>query len=219
MSNKNNSKKYPNPLLKTILEKREIEYNGVKHKIRSNIKLDEGRVLYDLIVNNKMSKTMEIGLANGVSALFICQALKDVGTDGAAHLALDPFQTEQWKDIGVKNIEKAGLTDYFSVIQEKSEYALPVIAKKQAGTFDLIFIDGWHTFDNTLIDFFYANLCLKVGGYIVIDDVLHKGVGKVVRYIDSNYKHYKKIHTGVKTNAVYKKLGEDTKEWFFHKNF
>ena len=211
-------KKYPNKLLQQLLEKKEIVYNGKKHKIKSNINYEEGMLLYNLIVQNKLHRTLEVGLANGVSALFIIQALKDIDAK-EAHIALDPFQTKQWHDIGSKNIEKAGLKDKFTLIQEKSELALPVMAQKYAGSFVLIFIDGFHTFDNTLIDFFYSNMLLKVGGYIIIDDVLHKGVSKFIKYLNSNYKNYKHIQTNVKTNGVYKKLSEDTREWFFHKNF
>ena len=52
--------------------------------------------------------------------------------------------------------------------------------KKDSDKFDLIFIDGWHTFYYTLVDFFYSNLLLKIGGMIIIDDALHAGVAKCV---------------------------------------
>ncbi len=48
---------------------------------------------------------------------------------------------------------------------------------------DFIFIDGWHTFDYTLIDFFYADKLLRKDGIILIDDALHKGVEKFVKNI------------------------------------
>ena len=211
-------KKYPNKLLKQLLEKREVEHNGKKYKIHSNIKYDEGMLIYNLIKDNKLNKTLEIGLATGISSIFICQALQDIKSPDS-HTALDPYQTEQWKNVGIKNIEKAKLKDKLNVIQEKSEFALPVMANKYASTYDFIFIDGFHTFDNTLIDFFYSNILLKVGGYIVIDDILHKGVAKFVKYLNTNYKNYQHINTDIKTNGVYKKLSEDKREWHFHKNF
>ena len=48
---------------------------------------------------------------------------------------------------------------------------------------------GWHTFDHTLIDFFYLNRMLEVGGTIVIDDVGLPAVRKLVRYV-LNYPAY-----------------------------
>jgi hypothetical protein len=44
-----------------------------------------------------------------------------------------------------------------------------------------VFIDGWHTFDHTLIDCFYATKLLKVGGFLLIDDANLLAVSKVVR--------------------------------------
>ena len=48
--------------------------------------------------------------------------------------------------------------------------------------FDFIFIDGWHTFDHTLLDCFYATRLLKVGGILVVDDVSFPSVRRVVDY-------------------------------------
>jgi len=83
----------------------------------------------------------------------------------------------------------------------------------------MIFIDGWHTFDYTLLDLFYSFLLLKKNGYIVIDDALHPGVNKVVKYVQDNYKFLKKTNTDVRTVAVYQKISEDTRAWNFHKDF
>ena len=47
--------------------------------------------------------------------------------------------------------------------------------------FDFIFIDGWHTFDYTLVDMFYADRLLRIGGYLLIDDALHSGRNFVFR--------------------------------------
>ena len=52
-----------------------------------------------------------------------------------------------------------------------------------------MFIDGWHTFDHTLLDLFYANRWIKVGGYIVIDDCNWSSVAKAVSYF-SKYPAY-----------------------------
>jgi hypothetical protein len=49
--------------------------------------------------------------------------------------------------------------------------------------FDLVFIDGCHTFDNVLVDFFYAHRLLNVGGVVVFDDVSLNAVKHVVRYV------------------------------------
>jgi hypothetical protein len=112
-----------------------------------------------------------------------------------------------------------GFQKRHDLLEEFSYIALPKLLIKYGNNyFDFIFIDGWHTFDYTLIDFFYADKLLRKGGIILIDDALHKGVQKFVKYVESNYKNYKKIYT-TNTQAGYLKIGEDSREWFFHSNF
>jgi len=51
---------------------------------------------------------------------------------------------------------------------------------------DFAFIDGMHTFDYTLIDFFYIDRLLNAGGVIVFDDLCIPAVNKVCRYALTN---------------------------------
>ena len=54
----------------------------------------------------------------------------------------------------------------------------------------MVFIDGMHTFDHTMLDLFYANRLIRVGGYIVIDDSNFWSVSRAVSYI-LNYPAYR----------------------------
>ena len=62
------------------------------------------------------------------------------------------------------------------LVEERSEFALPTILTSNEGRFDFIFIDGWHTFDHTILDCFYAIRLLRVGGYLVLDDAHWRSV-------------------------------------------
>jgi len=42
-------------------------------------------------------------------------------------------------------------------------------------------LDGWHTFDQGLIDFFYISRMLSVGGVVSLDEVNYESVHKLVR--------------------------------------
>ena len=45
------------------------------------------------------------------------------------------------------------------------------------------FIDGWHTFDHALIDFFYVNRMLDEGGIVMFDDANWPAITKLIRYV------------------------------------
>jgi predicted O-methyltransferase YrrM len=131
--------------------------------------------------------------------------------------SIDPFQSTQWKNFGVKLVKSIKMEKYHTLYEDKSYNVLPdLLEKKQI--YDFIFIDGWHTFDYTLLDFFYSDLILKVGGIIVIDDAFHQGVNKCLKYIDSNYKHYKRIQSP-STVGAYQKISDDNRSWDYHINF
>ena len=68
--------------------------------------------------------------------------------------SIDPFQKTQWNSNGLKLLTNSKLINRHNLI-EKSYEALPELLKDNKNKFDFIFIDGWHTFDYTLIDFFY----------------------------------------------------------------
>lgn len=189
-----------------------IKYNENKdYKITSAINFTEGNYIEKIINKYNFKDCLEIGMANGLSSIFI---LKNNNTNLTS---IDPYQTEQWKKEGVKFLKKLKIDKNHDLIEKKSYEALPELLSKGI-KYDFIFIDGWHTFDYTLIDFFYSDLLLKIGGIIIIDDALHSGVSKCCKYIDTNYKFYKKLESP-NSVAAYLKISEDKREWNFHENF
>jgi predicted O-methyltransferase YrrM/glycosyltransferase involved in cell wall biosynthesis len=152
--------------------------------LHSSIHRDEAEFISRLIRENGLSRAVEVGCAMGVSSLAIADSLAG---EGAFHYIIDPFQKSQWKNIGVSNLRKAGFSR-FQLIEDYSEFALPALVKEGV-KINFGFIDGWHTFDHTLIDFFYINRMLEVGGIVLIDDVQMPAVSRVARYI-YNYPGY-----------------------------
>ena len=185
--------------------------------INSSIKPIEGNFLYNLIHEHKLKRCLEVGMAYGISSMYMLLGLKKLKKDDIKLDSIDPFQETQWNNFGVKLIKKIKMEKYHKLYEDKSYIVLPKLLEKK-NEYDLIFIDGWHTFDYTLLDFFYANLLLKKGGIIVIDDAYHQGVNKCLRYLDSNYKNYKRIKSPP-TVGAYEKIGDDEREWSFHTNF
>ena len=60
------------------------------------ITVGEGEALGRWVRREQATKTIEIGLAFGVSALHICEALEQASDPGARHVVLDPFQARSF---------------------------------------------------------------------------------------------------------------------------
>lgn len=171
---------------------------GNEYKLSAEVTATEGSYLHRLIsADDSIKKTLEVGCAFGLSSLHICEALRD--RPDSVHTIVDPGQMSTWHGVGLANLQRAGF-DFFRHISEPSEFALPDLVRSQAGSFDLVFIDGWHTFDHTLLDLFYANLLVRVGGYIVVDDCTWSSVSAAVSYF-KNYPAYQEV-TEPKIHAI-----------------
>ena len=55
-------------------------------------------------------------------------------------------------------------------------------------------IDGWHTFDQVLPDFFYVDQLLEDGGIVAFDDVVMAAINRAVRYF-LNYPNYRIVES------------------------
>lgn len=193
---------------------------GKKHYIGSGIKPPEGYHLYSLIKDNNFKNVCEVGMAYGMSSLYICQAFKDSGFSGQSLISIDPNQSTQWENLGKLNLERAGLSIYSSVIEEKSFVAFSQLLERNY-SFDLVFIDGMHLMDYTLSDLMYANKVTKVGSVIVLDDIRHKGVEKAFKFILKNYPHWLYLGDalGKNTTATFLKIKDDERSWNYHVKF
>ena len=180
------------PVLTEILKTEKVyARDGNAYDLHSAIDENGGRAIYELIKDQGISVSLEVGCAYGVSSLYICDALS--AHQNPHHTIIDPNQSTEWRGIGKLNLRKAGF-DFFSLIEKPSEIALPellVNGKK----FQFILIDGWHTFDQTLLDFFYADRLLEDGGFVAIDDANFPGIRKMISYASKypNYRIYKKV--------------------------
>jgi len=178
-----------NPVLQDILKTGSVyaTEGGEPIHCLAEISPEVGEFLQRLIASLRPAVGVEVGLAFGISSLFICEAMKAARPD-ARHIVIDPSQhdpAETWKGIGLKNLERAGFREMVEFHEKQSQVALPELEAR--GTqIDFAFVDGWHTFDHTLVDFFYIDRMLRVGGIIALDDNDIPGVHKVCRFIATN---------------------------------
>jgi predicted O-methyltransferase YrrM len=143
----------------------------------------EGELLARLVREQKPRVSLEVGLAYGTSALYLCDALAEVGT--RRHYIVDPNQSTEWKGIGIENLRRAGHGDLVELREKPSLVALPELLAEGV-RLDFAFHDGWHVFDQTLSDFLFIDKMLEVGGLLGFDDSTWPSMRKVLRYIVTN---------------------------------
>jgi predicted O-methyltransferase YrrM len=172
-----------NSVLTRILETNRVELpDGSTTELHSNVTEAEGAYLQSIIRAIRPAASLEIGFAYGVSTLYICEALAEVG---GRHTVIDPQQSSAWRAAGLSNLERAGFGAIVSVIEDPSYRALPQL-EAEGRRFDFAFIDGVHTFDYALTDFFLVDKVLKPGGVVVFDDAPMPAIAKVIRYALTN---------------------------------
>ena len=143
----------------------------------------EGELLYSLARYLRPNVSLEIGLANGVSALYIAQALLENGAGN--HLAIDPFQMSDWNEAGLVTLERAGLGSLVSLDPRPSHWVLPDL-EQQGLRIQFAFVDGSHQFDYVMADFLGVDRILDVGGMIAFDDSDWPAITSVIRYALTN---------------------------------
>ena len=75
-------------------------------------------------------------------------------------MAIDPFQSTQWGGGAIHTIRRAGLGKGFELLEEADVSALPRL-RAQGRMFDLVFVDGLHNMDATLVDFYLVHPMLQ----------------------------------------------------------
>jgi predicted O-methyltransferase YrrM len=166
-------------------------------EVHSSISSTEGQFLQKLVRQLDPNVSLEVGLAHGISALFICDALNP--SKRTQHIAIDPNQHggpwgDSWDGIGIANLRRAGYGDIVRLIEAPSYRALAEL-EGSGQRVDFAFIDGWHTFDFTLVDFFFIDRMLNVGGVVAFDDA------------NTSWPAVRKVCRFVKTNLAYSVLG------------
>lgn len=147
-----------------------------------SIERSDGEALRALAAGEGAVRTIEIGLALGISALYLCQALLP---RNGRHVAIDPYQHESWNGAGLRTLRDAGVEDVAEVIEQESQLALPRLVD-EGREFDFAFVDGDHRFEGVFLDLYYLTRLVRPGGLIVVDDMWMPAVRAAVAYVERN---------------------------------
>lgn len=160
-----------------------IDEAGEKVPLSGASTLNNLYVIRNVIRQRRAQSTLEIGLARGVSALTI---LHTIAEHNGRHTAIDPFQHTTWRGSGLKVIQEEGLDDRFSLVDRLSSVALPSLWEADA-SFDFIYVDGSHLFEDVFVDFYYCARLLQRKGVVLFDDCRDPHVAKLIRFVRRNY--------------------------------
>jgi len=135
-------------------------YNKVGFFFRPNY--ERGILIYSLITKFKLTSFLEIGFGRGYSTFCAAKAFSDMGVTGRI-VTIDPNFDEGF----IKNLSEIFPKQWFDMIQFAKSYSKDAIEKID-GKFDVIYIDGDHTYEGVKTDW---ELCKdKFNAFLLFDD-------------------------------------------------
>ena len=141
----------------------------------------EGDLLHELITQHNCVDCLEIGLATGSTAIYMLSALQNKGRV----ISIDQPAGE-WNETGKANLQKSGDWTNHQLILENSVNVIPELFKANE-KFDLIFVDGWKTFDHMAAEVYYLTRMLRLNKFIVFDDAAMPSVNKIINMMLKYY--------------------------------
>lgn len=161
-------------------------HDGSTHELFPiSISAIESVALRDWVIREEATRTIEIGLAHGISALAICEGLLAPADSAARHVVIDPNQSSYFADSGVQCLEEAGVADIVEHHAEESQIVLPRFLE-EGRTFDLAFVDGNHRFDRVFLDLAYLGRLVRPGGVVFADDYQMPAIARAVNFFVQN---------------------------------
>lgn len=136
-----------------------------------NVPESDGKLLYEMILENKYKKALEIGTSTGRSAIYIAWALSKTG----GKLTTIEIDEGRYRK-AVANFKEAGLSEYIDARLADAHQ----LVEQLSGPFDFIFLDAdkyWYTnYAKALIP------KLEATGCIAAHNVFESGPGRRGRF-------------------------------------
>jgi predicted O-methyltransferase YrrM len=183
----------PEVLTESLARRVVVDASGAEIPLAGNVSLNEATLLYEVVRAIGPRDSIELGLAQGMSACAIAQAVHDNGV--GTHHIVDPFQHRDWGGAGLASLERAGLAACTRFYEAFPEEVVPSFPRAQ-----FAFIDASHLFDMTMLDFVLVDKRLDVGGVVAFHDSAMPSVSKALRYILTNRAY--RVHEATPTGGV-----------------
>jgi predicted O-methyltransferase YrrM len=124
---------------------------------------EDGRYLRVMVAATRSTHALEIGGADGYSAIWIGLGLRQTG----GRLTTIEYDSKRAK-IAAANIKRAGLSDVVTVVAGDAFVEIP----KLTGTFDFVFLDAWKRDYKRFLDLTLPRLA--PGGLFLAHNVVNK---------------------------------------------
>jgi predicted O-methyltransferase YrrM len=159
---------------------------------------------------------LEIGLGYGFSTIFFLAALTQ--NNLGHHTAIDPYNRSRWHGIGLTTLNALAPPNKLRIVEATSVQAAVELGRENL-EYDVIFIDGGHLFEQALVDFFlYAKLS-RIGGLVILDDMWMPSIRTVASFVRVNRSDFSEITTSIPNSCVFRKVGEDERNWDYFRSF
>jgi predicted O-methyltransferase YrrM len=176
------------PVIERVFRERTIvaRSDGSIHEVFPvGVTAAEGEALRAWVRRECASRTIEVGLGYGISALFACEGLVANGDADARHVAVDPHQLTRFAGCGLQLLDEAGRRELIEYHSEESQIALPRFVA-EGRTFDLAFVDGNHRFDGVFLDLIYLGRLVRPRGIVFLDDYQLPAVARATSFCTTN---------------------------------
>ena len=124
---------------------------------------EDGRMLRLLVASHRTKRALEIGSAQGYSAIWLGLGLRETG----GRLVTIEYDPQRAKEAEA-HIREAGLADIVQVIPGDAFKVIPTLT----GTFDYVFLDAWKRDYQRFFDLVFPRL--DKGGLFLAHNVVNK---------------------------------------------
>jgi predicted O-methyltransferase YrrM len=138
---------------------------------------EDGKLLYDFVLNNPVEEILELGFLHGVSTCYMAAALQEKGKGKI--LTIDCKEINDLKPSIHELLEKTCLGKYVEPVYANTSYTWELMIIIEGRTYenkcqplyDFCFIDGAHSWAVDGFAFFLVEKLLKPGGWLLFDDL------------------------------------------------
>jgi predicted O-methyltransferase YrrM len=175
-----------------------LDERGERQPLHSHIPARFAEALYRTVLARRPALVVEVGMAMGCSTLAILTALEEIGENGRL-ISIDPYQSA-YQNCGLAAVRRAGLAARHHHATQPDYLALPQLLAEGTRA-DLAYIDGNHTFDFALLDFWYLDRMVPVGGVVAFNDCAMPAIHKVIKFV-LTHRRYAELDVGLGTSYV-----------------